>query len=202
MALINEIIPRQGFEIVRDMIGAILKLELENQKSLQPAVLTEDINVYSERSTPVENAEELTINVLLSSANYSGMTQKDTMGRTIYFIDIYASASADHEERGDLRSAKRLHKYLGLCRSIFQYSEYKTLSLTPGSIGGTSVDDFGVADPDLTRNNSDFIRMARITFSVRIQENQGLIKGDPFTGNLSQIRLDETEKGYKYEIQT
>jgi hypothetical protein len=196
-AIIDEIISTQGFEVVRDYIGAILKEELENQKILQ--LLEEDINVYSERITPISNAENLVINVLLSSCNYSGMTQKDTQGRTIYYIDIYTNGISSEDADGGLNSSMRLHKYIGLVRYILQYSEYKTLKLPLGLIAGGSVDDFNILDPS-QRQDSNSTRMARLTVSYRIQENQALIKGIPLLGNDTGVKLELTDLGYKYQF--
>lgn len=196
-AIITHIIPVQNFELVRDLIGAIIKVELENQKVLK--TLSEDINVYQERTTPFSNAEELAINVLLSSANYSGMTQKDSQGRTMFFIDIYTNGKASPELTGGLDSSKRLHKYIGLIRYILQYSEYKTLSLPPGIIAGGSVDDFAILDPTLQQDSS-FTRMGRISVSYRIQEQQQLVQGVAFEEIITQVKLAETDLGYQYQL--
>lgn len=198
-ALISNIIPVQGFELVRDEIGRILKVELENQKTLNPSVITEDINVYSERITPFSNSEELAINVLLTSSNYSGMTQKDTQGRTLYFIDVYTTGKEKEGLTGDLVSSSRLHRFIGLIRYILEYSEYKTLGFSPGFIGGGSVDEFNILEPS-QQQDSDFTRMARITVSYKIQENQSMIQGIPLTKNSTQVKLSLTDLGHKYEF--
>ena len=197
-AIITDLIPKQGFEIVRDAIGSILKNELENQKIIQN--LDEDISVYQERTTPFSNEENLAINVLLSSANYSGMTQKDTQGRTMYFIDVYTNAASNPNGTGDYNSSVRLHKFIGLIRYILQYSEYKTLGLPLGLIAGGSVDDFNILDPS-QQQDTNFIRMARISISYRIQENQSLIQGIPLLNNSTGVKLSETDLGYVYEFQ-
>lgn len=197
-AIITDLIPKQGFEIVRDAIGSILKSELENQKIIQN--LDEDISVYQERTTPFSNEENLAINVLLSSANYSGMTQKDTQGRTMYFIDVYTNAASNSNGTGDYNSSVRLHKFIGLIRYILQYSEYKTLGLPLGLIAGGSVDDFNILDPS-QQQDTNFIRMARISISYRIQENQSLIQGIPLLNNSTGVKLSETDLGYVYEFQ-
>ena len=196
-AIIDHAIPSQGFELVRDLIGAILKEELENQKTLQN--LPEEIQVFSERTTPFGNEEELAINVLLSSANYTGMTQKDTQGRTMFLVDIYTNGRASNGTPGGLDSSKRLHKYIGLVRYILQYSEYKTLSLPLGVIAGGSVDDFNIMEPS-QQQDSNFTRMGRVSVSYRIQENQALIQGTTLESMITTVKLEDTDLGYRFEL--
>lgn len=200
---IQEIIQPQGFEIVRDMIGAILVEEIENQKVLQnqaePDSFPEDINIYQERTTPIQNSEEVMLNVQLISSNYSGMTQKDTQGRTIYFVDIYTTAQETESKSGDLNASLRLHKFIGMVRYILEYSEYKTLNMPLGVIAGGSVDDFFVFEPS-QQQDSNFTRMARITVSYKIQERQAMIAGSLLVGNQTRVTLNQTDLGYKYEL--
>lgn len=196
-ALIEIPIPVQGFELVRDEIGRVLKVELENQKTIKS--LEEDINVYVERSIPFTNSEQFMLNVLLVSSNYSGMTQKDTQGRTIFFIDIHTTGKESSSNTGDFDSASRLHKYIGMVRYILEYSEYKTLGFPPGFIAGGSVDDFNIMEPKQTQDG-DFTRMGRIMVSYKIQENQATVQGIPLQGNHSKVTLYETDLGYKYEL--
>lgn len=196
-AIIDHAIPSQGFELVRDLIGAILKQELENQKQLQN--LEEEIQVFSERTTPFGNEEDLAINVLLSSANYTGMTQKDTQGKTIFLVDIYTNGKSSPQVSGGLDSSKRLHKYIGMVRYILQYSEYKTLLLPLGIIAGGSVDDFNIMEP-AQQQDSNYIRMGRITVSYRIQENQQLVQGITFDSLVTTVKSEDTDLGYKFQL--
>ena len=194
---IQEQIGQQGFEIVRDMIGAVLLEELENQKVLQG--FEEDINVYQERTTPIQTSEQVLINVQLISSNYSGMTQKDTQGRTIYYIDIYTTGQESSDHTGDLNASLRLHKFVGMVRYILEYSEYKTLNMPLGVIAGGSVDDFFIFEPSLPQD-SNFVRMGRVTVSYKIQERQAMIQGSELLGNNTTVKLNPTDLGYKYEL--
>ena len=72
--MIDEIISRQNFELVRDAIGSILLIELESQKQKQG--FDENINIFSERTNPIQNDELLTINLSLESGDFSNKTQK------------------------------------------------------------------------------------------------------------------------------
>ncbi|HMI01628.1 MAG TPA: hypothetical protein VK541_04055 [Pedobacter sp.] len=196
-AIIENIIPQQGFEKVRDAIGIILTEELNHQKQLQG--FDEEITVYSERITPMDEAEDLYFNVLLDSATYGGFTQKDSQGRTLYFIDVYTAGLAKSGKSGESYSTDRLHKFMGMARYILSYSEYKTLGFEPGLIGGTYVESFATLDP-AAKEDSNYTRFGRLQFAVRIQENQLLWQGIELLGNDTTVKLEETNKGFKYII--
>jgi hypothetical protein len=199
--IISELIPQQGFEIVRDMIGAILKIEIENQKTLSnqqtPNSFQEDVRIFQERLSPIGESDEVVINVQLSSANYSGLTRKDTQGATIFFVDIYTTGKETDDKSGDIVSSSRLHKFLGLCRYIISHTEYKTLTLQPGVIAGVTVDGFNILEPSL-KEDALFFRMGRLTISYKIQENQSMPLGNPLTASGTTVRLEETNLGYEY----
>lgn len=196
MSLINEIIPEQGFEKVRDAIGAILKLELEAQKSLQS--LTEDINVFIGRNQNFNQSEILMINVLCDSANYSNIHEKGSHGGTNFFIDIYCSAKQNPTDDGGYVSTKKRDKYLGMIRYILQNHKYIKLGLPAGLIMGTYVEGFENFEPTNSQDTS-FIKMSRLSYSVRIVEDQKLWDGVEINAIFTTVKLDETDKGFKYE---
>lgn len=194
-ALITGTIPTQGFELVRDRIGAILLLELTYQQTIQS--LTEELNIFSERSVPADSSDELYINVLLGGAEYGQMTQKDAQGRTLFFIDIYTSAEETDMALGSFISAQRLQKYAGMCMYIFRSPYYKTMAGMAPKIGGTYVESLSLLDPH-QKEDTDFTRFGRIQLAVRIQEDTEVWPGVPLEINNTTVKLDSTEKGYKF----
>lgn len=198
-AIITEIIPQQNFEIIHDKIGEVLLTELDNQKVLQPARLTEEVGVFKERITSVDHTEEVVISVLLDGFQSSYATQSDQQNRTNYFIDIYASGKAETNQDGDDVVGTKLQKYLGLCRYILQSHKYKTLGLPLGTIGNTNVDSGQMFEQQNTQDAS-FSRMCRIGFSVKIMENQNLWDGIALDNNITKVLLDLTDKGYQYKL--
>lgn len=197
MAQISLEIPKQGFEIVRDLIGAILKTELENQKILKS--FSEPLNIYVGRSTPFQHSEILMVNVLLDSANYSQIHEKGVHGGTNYFIDIYCSAKESVENTGGFNSSLRRDTFLGMVRFILQDHHYKTLGLPNGLLMGTYVESFENFEPSNAQDTA-FVKMARLVYNVRINENQSLWEGVLAQTAFSDVKLNETEKGYKYEL--
>lgn len=191
-ALITGAIPKQGFEICRDAIGAIILTELTNQKVIQRSNFPEVINVLSESLTPFDAADQVAINVVLASSGYSQITQIDAQGKTLYALDIYTSGI----NSGD--SALRRDKFLGMIGFIFRSSYYRMLGLSPGLIGGTYVESFMIGETK--KEDSAYTSFAQLILSVRIQEEAQGWPGVAFDQNNSGITLELSAKGYKYQF--
>ena len=195
--MLEGVINSQNFEIIRDGIASILLQELTNQKNLQN--FDEEINIYSERTTPMSNDELLTINLNLESGDYNDKTQAGVAGKMIYNIDIYTGGYENEDEKGSFNSAVRLHRYIGLIRYILSHTTYRTLNMPLGVISGTSIDSFYVMESDL-KQDSGFIKMSRMVFSVRVNESQLMEVGIELQENETVVKLHETEKGYIYKF--
>jgi hypothetical protein len=197
--MFEEIIPRQNFENARDAIAGILLGELSNQKEIQGFEFEEDILIYAERSVPIQNDELLTINISLDSINYNSKSQNDLSGIATYNIDIYTVGQASKCKHGWTDSSYRLHKFLGMVRYILSHTKYKTLSLPLGIIGGTQVESLTVADFDSSQD-TNYVRMGRLVFSVRLIESQSMEAGVPLSESLTSVKLHETELGFVYQF--
>jgi len=199
MALINEVIPIQGFDLVGQKIASILLLELTNQINIQS--LTDDLGVFLERTNPYDKSEDLMVNVSCNNISYSEFTQRDSQGNTTYYVDVYGRSFETADLSGDLGSRNKLNLYVGFCKYILSCVKYKTLDTGFGLIGGVYVT--GIAfDANESNQDGAFIRMARITLSVRIMENQEMDNVLEFTGNDTQIKLSDTDKGQKLIFNT
>jgi len=195
LALITTIIPKQNFELVNERIGAILKLELEEQKTLQ--AFAEPVNVFSERLDPFDKSEEVMVNVFFDSANSFDNTQKTSQGNVSFFIDIYSTGKTSTGLDGGLDSANRLHKFLGMASYILRDSQYRTLGFVSGSIGGVYVESIQVAN--IEQQDAAYDTMGRISFSVKLKETGILETGELMAQHLTGVKLDTTNLGYKYE---
>lgn len=196
-ALITEIIPKQGFELVEDRILLILLLNLQKQRELQPEI--PEFVAFMERRTPIDKHENVMINVLFDNANYSGFTEGTAEGTTIYYIDVYANGVSSNDEPGYLNSGLKVQRFLGMIRYILQSTKYSTLDFPRGFIGGTSLRNIQVFDPS---NNQDgmYMSQARMSFGVRINEEQEFWKGADLAGADTELKLELTENGYKYTL--
>lgn len=195
--LLTGAIPRQNFELIRDKIGEILITELNNQKVIQG--FSESINIFSERTQPIDNSELLTININLESGDFSSKTQIGTNGKLMFNIDVYTSGISTSLKDGSIDSTFRLHKYIGMIRYILNYTGYKTLSMPLGIVGGTEIENFFIMESDL-KQDSSYIKMARLQFSVRCNENQPLESGIPLIENDTKVLLELTDLGYIYKF--
>lgn len=198
MILIAEKIPEQGFEVVRDAVGAILKTEIENQKKVQGLELSPE--VYIGRCTPFSHSEKIMINVLLDSGNYSNFTESDSENGVRFFVDIYCTAKQTPTNTGGYNSTKIRDRYLGMIKYILQDHRYKTLNLPLGCVMGTYVLGFENFEPS-NNQESSFIKMSRLTFSVRINESNPLWDGLEIKSIFTHVKLDLTDLGYKYIIE-
>lgn len=193
-AIIDEIIPMQGFEFVALQIQTILSEELANQKILQD--FDSNFEVFLERQEAYDNSEYIMINVSLNGINYSGTTQKDAQGSTSYFIDVYTPGVESDLQTGNEDSRKKMHLFIGMIRYILSSTKYQTLGLPMGLIGGKYVENIQFLD-NYGNQDASFIRFGRITFSVRIQEDQASWTGIVLNGNDTTIKLDTTDDGFK-----
>lgn len=196
-SLINTVIPQSGFEIVKHRIGSILLTELLNQKNLQP--FPEPVNVFVDRMTPFDKSEELLFNVRLEAINKSNQGQRNTQDEATYTIDLYVTSKQNQNDRGDLLSTSKRDKFIGIVCAIFQSSFYHTLSFEPGLIMSSNIDGVEVYEPS---NNQDanFVSMARINLSVRLFEDYKSWQGVLLDNNLTDVKLELTELGYKYQL--
>jgi len=197
MALIKELIPEQNFEVVRDIIGVILKEELENQKVLQPSRFPEDINIFTARSTPFQQSEILMINISCDNGNYTSRSQKGNHGVVNYNVDVFSSGKETSTENGGLNASKLRDKYVGAIRYILTDTHYNTLSLPNGLIMGTSIESFENFEVPNSLDTA-FSQMCRITFNVRMTETQSLWDGVDISQLNTTVKIDLTDKGYQF----
>ena len=79
---------------------------------------------------------------------------------------------------------------------ILSHPVYKTLDFAAGFIGGTYIESIN-ADVNFGNMELSNIRMARITFNVRLIESNTYEKSIELLGNDTDIKLEMTSKGYK-----
>lgn len=198
-ALITYEITEQNFELIRNTIGSILALELAEQFSITGNSLF-DVKVFAERALPVEPDEGIVVNVLFNQVPYDTKTHTNRTGNNEYFIDVHVSGKDKAGgDRGDVRARKNLAKLLGVIANILESGEYLQLGLTPGIMVHKAVSNIAIAEPE---NNQDTLHIAwgRVVFTVRANENVKKLEGTPSEKSTSTVKLNETEKGYKFEI--
>lgn len=200
MAVITEIIPAQGFEIVQNRIGEILIEEISNQIDLQN--LSDSVEVFVERIEPFDKSEDVMISIAFKEGEYEGQTTSDSQGYYTYFIDLFVTGKGIGNESPSTNARNKLFKYIGMIRYILMSGKLQTLGFVPGLIGGKTIKKI-MLDTDYSNfgNHSNydaaFIRFCRIYFTVRVQESQLLFEGIPLQGNNTNITYETTNKGTK-----
>lgn len=194
MAVITEIVPQQNFETVLYKIAEILFTELTNQRSAHDNM--PEFSVFIERMTPYDKSENVMINVTSRAVNYGSHTESDSQGKADYNIEIYAPLEHTFINGNDPSKKFTLHKVAGIIRYILSSTKYVVLGLPFGLIGGTYVESLQYFD-DFNNQEGANIRTAILGFAVRVQENQQLWQGVQIFSNTSEVKLDQTDKGYK-----
>lgn len=197
---ITETIPMQGFEVVKNKLGAILVSEISNQvDKLQCNDI--EVDVYIERQEPYDKSEDVIVNVSLNNVAFGNINERDTMGTNTFNIDVYASGVATLDIDGNTQVRQKIDLVVGWIRYILSSTKYRILDLPVGTIGGTYVDSINY-DDNYGNQDGSYIRMARVQFSVRVLECQELWDSSPFSGNDTTIKLDNTDKGFKLIFNT
>lgn len=197
MALINNIIPVQNFELILSRIAEIATLELTNQKTLSNS--SDPVNVFKESLSGFNHSEILRVNVMYDGTGDVDEHQAGSMNQSRYFVDVYASGKSGVGVSGGEDSSTRLHRCLGRLRYIFSNTIYRTLGFNPGVIGGVNVNTIQIAALDRKEDTSS-ITMGRLSIHVNHIETQPLETGLQMQEALTAVKLDLTEQGFKYSI--
>lgn len=183
--LIEEQIDSGNFEIVRNQIGIILAEEIYNQLDISGNDM--HLGIFLERTIPIDNSEEAVINISVANVDYQDHNLVSMQGSYNFFIDVYAV---------QIDSPYKVQTLLNYIRYILSNQRYRTLDFTPGFIGGTYVNSFEI-ETKLLAQDSDFTRISRLMFNVRIMESENMNVGENFYLNETNYKICESELGYK-----
>lgn len=196
MSKITQVINRQAYEYIRDRILEILVDELDNQ-----AIISYDadleVNVFLEIANPLDKTELSAIVISLASGKYDNKHQGSVDGLYQFHIDCFTNAKTTAADAGDTISTVRLHKILGVCRSILEDPIYKTLGFVPPFIMKTFVGEINIATPN--KEDASNTSMGRLLFNVVANETSKLIIPNLIEGYDTTVKIDNTGKGYFYQ---
>lgn len=189
-ALINEVIDKQDtFEIVRDQIGAILKVEFANQKALsgqeQPRVFVERANPWGEFIDGAR-CEAPIINVWFDNATYDGrasnVVERQKCDGT-FNIDCYGyGVSVDDGNTvgghvpADAAAALECHRTARLARNILMAGAYTYLGLR-GLVWKRWPQTLQVFQPQIDNRNVQSICACRLSLVVSFNELSPQVAG-------------------------
>jgi len=194
MSVIVNGIPPQSFELVRDQIGAILTVEIENQFFKTGNYDLEDLIVWRERLIHFDYTELDAINVMFAGGPFSNQDTRQTDGTYNYYVDVYVRSKARDNESPDTRAMIKLHRLMGICRAILMDARYKTLGFEPPFVMHREISQIVIGDPQ--KMDSTTSVFGRLVISVRVNEIVDLINPPQIKDFLTQVSLELTENGY------
>ena len=184
---------KDSFEIFRDQIVNILKVESEKQVGLATAAGFDselwNLNVISEGRDPIEllrndngqvqQDKRLIVSVLFYGFNYiekdgrSSRTQKAFSYN--YYIDVYGFANSDssiNDISSDEKAAKKVHWGVKLVRNIFNFSGYSNLGLDDIITSKVNIQGVEMMQPESSAlSSSASIVVGRITLNIEGYED-------------------------------
>ena len=213
--MIDKLIDKQdNFEIIRDQIAAILKLNITNQQALASSAGKNpelwDLRVFLERNNPWEEFQDADgprppiVNVWFDSSDNDDRAS-DTVERQkytgVYNIDIYTCGTsvetAEGHAPGDMDSALTLHRAIRLVRNIIMAGEYTYLGFPRGANqfvwGGRKVAAINIFQPAADDATTQNIMGARIVFRVPFNETSPQV--DPVPLEFLSIQVKRAETG-------
>lgn len=186
--MIPTLIDKQDtFEIIRDQIAAIIKLETVSQMALATAAAKDPLDwklrVFAERSNPWEQwlneqtDESPIINVWYDSSTFdpsaSNVAERQkTEG--VFNIDCYGYGSSKDDgatghRPGDREAALEAHRALRLVRNILMAAEYTYLGLR-GTVWTRWPQAINAFQPEIDGRQAQHIVGARLAFRVVFNE--------------------------------
>jgi hypothetical protein len=200
LSKITQKIEVQAFELIREKLGVILREEIDAQWMMSYDTDLDEVDVLIE-STGLDKVElkGSVVNIVFPTATFGNKNQGSVDGEYKFFIDIYTNSKTTGDQAGSYRSAKKLHKLLGLCRSILEDPVYKKLDFT---FSTPFIMRTGVTNIDIRANTEDDAKnsaMGRLTFSVTANEVNKLKIAEYLESYITTALLNETALGYFWE---
>jgi hypothetical protein len=195
MPIENEI-PEQNFELIRDQVALIIGTELANQNIINPDPLL-TAGIWVERFIPYDKQELPAIKVYFNNSSYNQNIPINSKGECKIVVEVTVSAINTSASKGDIAASKNCQKLIGKIRYILEHTLYLKLALPNGVIAGTEVTDIAMGVP----SDQDGLHTiaGNLILNVRYSEQNG--QTTPVTGEhwSTSVKLDETERGYKIE---
>jgi len=194
--MIDTLIDKQdNFEIIRDEIAAILKVESTNQMTLATDAGKDadewKLRVFTERSNPWEqwineqSERSPIVNVWYDNSNFdpkASNVMERQKAEAVFNIDCYGFAvssddAAGGHKPGDREAALKVQQALRLVRNILMAAEYTYLGLR-GLVWSRWPQSVSMFQPQQGSDTVQQIVGARLAFRVVFNEFSPQITGD------------------------
>ena len=194
--MIQSLIDKQdNFEIIRDEIAAILKLEITEQMVLATAATKDPddwkLRIFSERSNPWEQYSDSPtdtspiVNIWYDNSSFdpgaSNSVESQKAG-AVYNIDCYGYGKSTDVQGGghnpgDKEAALEVQRALRLVRNILMASQYTYLGLR-GLVWSRWTQSISVFQPQIDGRAIQHVVGARIAFRVEFNEFSPQFEGN------------------------
>lgn len=165
-----------NIECIRDQIGAILAVEVDNQYKLakekeDPNARDYKIGVYVENDDPLQFVDAgknpfPLVNITLASAEKSSgssSVNKHIMSAT-FLVDVYATGNTDGDADAGMRATKKAWKTARIVRNIL-CAENNAYFKLRGIVTGRDIVRFEAGNP-ANPQSSMRVKIVRITLNV------------------------------------
>lgn len=195
---------KRNFEEIRDAIGRVLVSELNNQKNtLANNFIPSDLAVYGE-AIALDVEELPAINVVWAQSDeISQQTAFESEFDHKFLIELYAKTQNVQPTLPEQQhSSWNLTRLAGICYSILMDNEYRNLDFSDKSvIKNRSCKSMVRTQPRVTKDAENVaagILEIHYISSEITQFGEGVLE----TNLSTSVKISDTEKGYKYEIQS
>lgn len=198
MALIDKVIAVDNFQLIRAKVAEILLRELPNQATLSGNAYLNYSKIWVGRSTPFNLSEVPALNLMYEAQQYNSKHGVQRFPTVILSLDVYQSAKhAPGNVYADELLDARLWNVARVIQGILDHPVYRALELAP-NIRHHEVTSItpGVSDFE------DSGRVSMLRMTITVETNSVLLQTDPtnLAGSDTEVKLNETEKGYYYSI--
>lgn len=200
--MINYKIGAKNFETIGNNIGAILKLEFDNQVSEFKNEDCKCVDIYRERTTPINSTETTVVNLSYASSSYDNKNQGNKSAGNLYFIDVYTQSNSGKEEDGDELANLKLQRLMGIIDDILENPIYKTLGFASNArvVSSSMIENIEIMYPKDGAADALASCFGRMTFRVNAIETNGLLNGVAVDQAITTVHISATDKGFKYEL--
>ena len=194
MSKITTLIGRQSYELIRNRIGEIMIDEFSAQTALGNTFT--NANVEVESSSIVDATDMSSVQVSLSTGDYSNEHQGTSNGDFEFNIDVFCKSKSTDTVNGSVNAMFKAQALIGIIRYIFKDPHYKTLGFTPGFIGGVTVGKIMMGDADKT----DMMNSVggRLILKVKAIEENQLLNVTLINSYRTSVILGTSAQGYLY----
>jgi hypothetical protein len=197
--MLNNLIPQQNFENIRDAIGRVLTAEFAYQSNLEGG-FDYGLNIYVERTAPIDKEELPVINIVYAeSLDVDENTSFTSVYDNKYLIEIYSSGEADVNSPGDLKSALLNSHLMGMVRAILMNQKNLYLDFTDKFIQSRKVQTITRTQPRIANDSLNTIS-GTLEVHYVAEETTELQEGYLEALLSTVVKIENTEKGYKFII--